>query len=100
MRKPRFLVRAALIVVAVVVHPAVAQTGDLQHRFIQVNGIRMHIAEQGHGPLVVLMHGFPGLWYNWRDALPAVAAAGYHVVAPDMRGYGQTDAPQDIADYS
>jgi pimeloyl-ACP methyl ester carboxylesterase len=72
----------------------------VHHRFVQVNGIKMHIAEQGQGPLVVLAHGFPELWYSWRYVLPALAAAGYHAVAPDMRGYGQTDAPRDIADYS
>jgi pimeloyl-ACP methyl ester carboxylesterase len=76
------------------------QTSALQHRFVQVNGIRMHIAEQGSGPLVVLVHGFPELWYSWRHVLPALAAAGYHAVAPDMRGYGQTDAPAKIEDYS
>ncbi len=60
----------------------------------------MHIAEQGEGPLVILAHGFPELWYSWRHVLPALAAAGYHAVAPDMRGYGQTDAPPNIADYT
>ncbi len=60
----------------------------------------MHIAEQGEGPLVILAHGFPELWYSWRHVLPALAAAGYHAVAPDMRGYGQTDAPPDIKDYT
>jgi alpha-beta hydrolase superfamily lysophospholipase len=58
------------------------------HRFVQVNGIKMHIAEQGEGPLIVLAHGWPELWYSWRHVLPALAAAGYHAVAPDMRGYG------------
>jgi pimeloyl-ACP methyl ester carboxylesterase len=72
----------------------------IQHRFVQVNGIKMHIAEQGEGPLVVLAHGFPELWYSWRHVLPALAAAGYHAVAPDMRGYGQTDAPPNIQDYT
>jgi pimeloyl-ACP methyl ester carboxylesterase len=94
------LIRLAVCFAAVGVLPAAAQTGALQHRFIQVNGIRMHIAEQGQGPLIVLVHGFPELWYNWRHVMPALAAAGYHAVAPDMRGYGQTDAPRDIADYS
>lgn len=79
--------------------PSLSQTA-ITHRFVQTNGIRMHIAEQGEGPLVILAHGFPELWYSWRHALPALAAAGYHAVAPDMRGYGQTDAPADIADYT
>ena len=60
----------------------------------------MHIAEKGEGRLIVLAHGWPGLWYSWRHVLPALAAAGYHAVAPDMRGYGQTDAPPDIQDYT
>ncbi len=56
---------------------------DVNHRFIDTNGIRMHIAEQGKGLLVVLCHGFPECWYSWRHQVPALAAAGYHVVAPD-----------------
>jgi pimeloyl-ACP methyl ester carboxylesterase len=69
------------------------------HRFIQTNGIRMHIAETGTGPLVLLCHGFPELWYSWRHQLPALAAAGYHVVAPDLRGYGQTERPEPLEAY-
>jgi pimeloyl-ACP methyl ester carboxylesterase len=60
----------------------------------------MHIAEQGQGPLVILCHGFPELWYSWRHQLPALAEAGYHVVAPDQRGYGQTDRPDAIEAYN
>src|SRR5271155_1627561 len=77
-----------------------AQITSVKHRFVQVNGIKMHIAEQGEGPLVVLAHGFPELWYSWRHVLPALATAGYHAVAPDMRGYGQTDATPAIKDYA
>src|SRR5262245_2395858 len=73
---------------------------SLQHRFVQTNGIRMHVAEQGDGPLVVLCHGFPESWYPGWHRLPALAAACCRVVAPDMRGYGQTDAPEAITDYS
>jgi pimeloyl-ACP methyl ester carboxylesterase len=80
--------------------PLSTQIASVKHRFVQVNGIKMHIAEQGEGPLVVLAHGFPEVWYSWRHVLPALAAAGYHAVAPDMRGYGQTDAPPNIEDYS
>ncbi|HEU5295707.1 MAG TPA: alpha/beta hydrolase [Burkholderiaceae bacterium] len=72
----------------------------LQHRFVQTNGIRMHVAEHGDGPLVVLCHGFPESWYSWRHQLNALADAGYRAVAPDMRGYGQTEAPSAIGDYS
>jgi pimeloyl-ACP methyl ester carboxylesterase len=60
----------------------------------------MHIAEQGRGPLVLLCHGFPELWYSWRHQLPALVAAEYHVVAPDQRGYGQTERPDAIDVYS
>lgn len=74
--------------------------GDIAHRYIQTNGITMHIAEAGEGPLVILLHGFPELWYSWRHQLPALAAVGYHAVAPDVRGYGQTDAPQAVESYS
>ncbi len=70
------------------------------HRIIETNGIRMHVAEQGEGPLVLLCHGFPELWYSWRHQLPALAAAGFQAVAPDMRGYGQTDRPEAIDQYS
>jgi len=73
---------------------------EITHRFVETNGIRMHIAECGEGPLVVLCHGFPESWYSWRHQLPALAAAGYHAVAPDQRGYGQTDAPTDISQYT
>ena len=57
----------------------------LHHRFIHSNGIRMHLAEQGEGPLVLLCHGFPESWYSWRHQLPALAEAGFRAVAPDMR---------------
>jgi pimeloyl-ACP methyl ester carboxylesterase len=70
-----------------------------QQRDVTANGIRMHYAEQGTGPLVLLCHGFPEGWYSWRDQLPAFAAAGYRTVAPDMRGYGRTEAPPDISSY-
>ncbi len=70
------------------------------HRTLETNGIRMHIAEAGTGPLVVLCHGFPESWYSWRHQLTALAEAGFHAVAPDMRGYGQTDRPEAIDQYS
>jgi pimeloyl-ACP methyl ester carboxylesterase len=73
---------------------------QLQHRFVDTNGIRMHIAEAGSGPLVVLLHGFPESWYSWRHQLTALADAGFHAVAPDQRGYGQTDRPPAIDAYS
>ena len=67
--------------------------------FIKTNGIRMRIAEMGSGPLVVMLHGFPESWYSWRHQLPALAKAGFRAVAPDMRGYGQSDVPKAVEDY-
>ncbi|XP_057952886.1 uncharacterized protein LOC131146998 [Malania oleifera] len=69
---------------------------QVNHQRIKTNGIWMHVAEQGSGsgrPLVLLIHGFPELWYSWRHQITHLANHGYHVVAPDMRGYGDTDAP-------
>ena len=73
---------------------------EVTHRTVAANGINVHVAEQGRGPLVLLLHGFPELWYSWRHQLPALAAAGFHAVAPDLRGYGRTDAPQAVESYS
>ena len=73
---------------------------SLTHRIVETNGIRMHVAEAGRGPLIVLCHGFPECWYSWRRQLVALAEAGYHAVAPDMRGYGRTDAPAEIEAYT
>jgi pimeloyl-ACP methyl ester carboxylesterase len=74
-------------------------SGPIQ-RMIQSNGIRLNVAEQGSGPLVLLCHGFPESWYSWRHQLAALAAAGFHAVAPDMRGYGKSDAPEAIDQYT
>jgi pimeloyl-ACP methyl ester carboxylesterase len=73
---------------------------EIRHRTIPVNGIEMHVAECGEGPLVLLCHGWPELWYSWRHQLIALADAGFHAVAPDMRGYGGTTAPQAIEGYT
>jgi pimeloyl-ACP methyl ester carboxylesterase len=67
---------------------------SVTHRFVEPNGVRFHLAEAGSGPLVLLLHGFPECWYSWRHQLPALAAAGYRAVAPDMRGYNLTDKPR------
>ncbi|MGB6395114.1 MAG: alpha/beta hydrolase [Bradyrhizobium sp.] len=69
-------------------------------RMIESNGIRLNIAEQGKGPVVLLCHGFPESWYSWRHQIDALAAAGFHAVAPDMRGYGKSDAPEAIDQYT
>ncbi len=73
---------------------------DTKHGTVETNGIRMHVAEQGEGPLVILCHGFPESWYSWRHQLSALAQAGYRAVAPDMRGYGETDRPEAIDKYT
>src|SRR6202171_1700907 len=73
---------------------------EITHRFITTNGIKMHCAEAGTGPLVVLCHGFPESWYSWRHQLHALAEAGFHAIAPDMRGYGQTDRPEQLDRYT
>jgi pimeloyl-ACP methyl ester carboxylesterase len=74
--------------------------GGVAHRTVQANGINLHFAEQGEGPLVVLCHGFPELSYSWRYQVPALSAAGFHAVAPDMRGYGRSDRPEAIDQYT
>ncbi len=67
--------------------------------FIDTNGIRMAVYEQGEGEPVIFVHGFPELAFSWRYQLPAIAAAGFRAIAPDQRGYGKTDAPPDVEDY-
>jgi len=67
--------------------------------FVDTNGIRMAVYEQGDGPAVVLLHGFPELAFSWRHQLPALAAAGYRAIAPDQRGYGKTSIPALVSDY-
>jgi pimeloyl-ACP methyl ester carboxylesterase len=73
---------------------------ETTQRMIESNGIRLNIAEQGKGPLVLLCHGFPESWYSWRHQIDALAAAGFHAVAPDMRGYGKSDRPEAIDQYT
>lgn len=67
--------------------------GPWTHRDVSANGIRLHIAEAGSGPLVLLLHGFPEFWGAWRHQLTALRDAGYHAVAVDLRGYGDSDKP-------
>jgi hypothetical protein len=73
---------------------------EVTHRMIDTNGIRLHVAEQGEGPLVILCHGFPECWYSWRHQLPALAKAGFRAVAPDLRGYGRSDRPEGLEKYT
>ena len=72
----------------------------MQTRLIQTDGLRQHILEAGTGPLVLLIHGFPELGISWRAQVDALAEAGFHAVAPDMRGYGSTEKPEDVAAFS
>ena len=75
---------------------------DITHRSVHTNGIRLHIAESGpqDGPCVILCHGFPESWYSWRHQLQALGDAGYHVVAPDLRGFGRSSKPLDRTMYT
>ena len=85
----------------------VAASGELpiddpsrfNHKFAQINGIKMHYVVEGKGPLVVLLHGFPLSWYSWRAQIPALVDAGYRVAVPDQRGYGQTEKPKNVEAY-
>lgn len=72
---------------------------DPSHRHAKINGLDVHYAEAGQGPLVVLLHGFPHLWFSWRHQIGPIAAAGFRVVAPDMRGMGETSGPDDAREY-
>jgi pimeloyl-ACP methyl ester carboxylesterase len=72
---------------------------DWTHHHARINGLNMHYVEQGSGLPVVLCHGFPHIWFSWHRQIAALAAAGYRVIAPDMRGMGQTDAPAEVAAY-
>lgn len=73
---------------------------DVRRHRVATNGIELHVAEQGEGPLVLLLHGFPESWYSWRHQFAPLAAAGYRAVAPDMRGYGSSDRPEAIDAYN
>ncbi|MET8684942.1 alpha/beta hydrolase [Streptomyces sp. NPDC004732] len=79
--------------------PQTSSPGDLTHRLVPSPAGRIHLVEQGTGPLVLLVHGFPESWYSWRHQLPALAAAGYRAVAVDVRGYGRSSRPADTAAY-
>jgi pimeloyl-ACP methyl ester carboxylesterase len=75
-------------------------TAALAHSSLAVNGIDLHVAEAGEGPPVVLLHGFPELWYSWRHQVGALAEAGYRALAPDMRGYGESSVPAATEAYA
>lgn len=68
-------------------------------KFVEANGLRFHCVAAGEGPLVLLLHGFPEFWYSWRHQIPALAAAGFTAVAPDLRGFNDSDKPEGIEAY-
>lgn len=72
----------------------------MRHHHVNANGLGLHVVEQGEGPTVLLCHGFPESWYSWRHQITALAEAGFRAVAPDMRGYGQSDRPEAIDQYT
>ena len=72
---------------------------EIKHRSVSANNIRIHLAEMGEGPTVLMIHGFPESWYSWREQLPVLANAGYHAVAMDVRGYGRSSKPTRVEDY-
>lgn len=96
---------SAAPVLAIVIRPryaVAAMSAAVEHRTDTINGIRLHWAEAGpaDGPAVLLCHGWPETWFSWRHQIAALAAAGYRVLAPDMRGYGASAAPEAVADYT
>ena len=66
---------------------------------VETNGVRLHCAVDGDGPLVILLHGFPECWYSWRHQIAALAPR-FRVVAPDLRGYNESDKPKGVASYA
>jgi pimeloyl-ACP methyl ester carboxylesterase len=73
--------------------------GGLREGYAEVGDVQLHYVEAGEGPLIVLLHGFPEFWYGWRRQIQPLAAAGFRVVAPDMRGYNLSSRPDDVAAY-
>jgi len=73
--------------------------GGVHEGYADLGEVQLHYVEAGDGPLVVLLHGFPEFWYGWRLQIKALAAAGFRVVAPDMRGYNLSSRPKDVGDY-
>ncbi len=71
----------------------------LREGYAEIGDVRLHYVEAGDGPLIVLLHGFPEFWYGWRLQIEPLAAAGFHVVAPDMRGYNLSSRPDAVAAY-
>src|SRR5213593_3818003 len=73
---------------------------ELREGYAEIGDVRLHYVEAGDGPLIVLLHGFPEFWFGWRLQIEPLAAAGFRVVAPDMRGYNLSSRPADVANYA
>lgn len=73
---------------------------NIEHTTVSTNGIKMHVASIGTGPEILFLHGFPELWYSWRHQLLSLSSLGYRCIAPDLRGYGDTDAPEPVNQYT
>lgn len=103
MQRREFIARLGVAAVGAICPSSLSYAqaaGSVTHRTIGANEIHLHFVEQGEGPLIVLCHGFPDLWYSWRYQLPALSAAGFRALAVDMRGYGQSDRPEAIDQYT
>src|SRR5580693_2699858 len=73
--------------------------GEVREGYAEIGDVRLHYVEAGEGPLIVLLHGFPEFWYGWRLQIKPLAAAGFRVVAPDMRGYNLSSKPDGVKAY-
>lgn len=82
----------------VVAEPGVGDVGEVRHGYADNDGVKIHYAEAGDGPLVVMIHGFPDFWYSWRHQMEGLQD-GYHVVAIDQRGYNLSDKPEGVENY-
>lgn len=73
---------------------------SIKHTTLKLNGINIHIAEKGSGPVILFIHGFPELWYSWRHQILALSNLGYRCIAPDLRGFGDSDVPEGVENYT
>ncbi|XP_042658967.1 bifunctional epoxide hydrolase 2 isoform X2 [Tyto alba] len=81
--------------------PTACDPSDVTHGYVPIRpGVQLHFVEMGHGPVVCLCHGFPESWLSWRYQIPALADAGFRVIALEMKGYGESTAPPDVKEYS
>lgn len=72
---------------------------DVESKFLNVNGINLHVVEKGSGPVILFLHGFPDSWYVWRHQIPVFVEAGFRVIVPDLRGFGDSDKPENPEKY-